>query len=269
MDVFILAMGLTLLAAGWFLTRDYVRFLSSGYTVRGAVVSMQHAFLHRYSGLQQRLASPSLNLYASQLSAHRSSQYGIYPVVQYFSNGEPVRFTMIDCEKPGQYHVGETLELRFSRSRRHHNRVGRPTMMLILMLTALISGLMAGAMFSEVGLSFAHICFASLILTFCLFIIGAYYRCQDDCCQEQDKRGRNGRARLLISEPSSFSHWSSMVDDVRQRRRILGFQLCGVGCFVCGLVVVVAAFLFDITYASYGQHLQLTNSQPESLAINY
>jgi len=261
MDVFTLAMGLTLLAAGWFMLRDYVRFLTSGYIVKGKVVSIQQSSLHGYSSLIQRavfadapeLLSPD-DLYA------RDKQYSIYPVIEYLSNGEAVRFTMISDQVSDQYHIGDTVDLRFCRSRREQGRVSRSTVSLIIMLVVLSVGLILGAVFSSVGLTIAHICFSSVILTFCLFIMVAYYCNRDENCKARYELNRRGRIRVLILEPSAFKHWAAMIDDKAQKRRIFGSQLFGAGCFMSGMIIVASAFLIDTAYAAYGNPFPSLNT---------
>lgn len=255
MDVFTLAMGLTLLAAGWFLLRDFSRFLSSGYNAKGKVVSIQQAL----AGVSFSSPPPHYQ---------NINRYGFYPVIEYLSRGESVLFTMVGDRAPDQYHIGDIIDLRFNRSRRHHNRVSRSTVLLITMLTVLSAALLAGAMFADMGLTLVHICFSSIILTLCLFVMVAYYRCQDESCTEQDERGRNGRRRILISEPSAFNHWAAMIDDGGQKRRILGSQLFGTGCLMSGLVVVVAAFFIDTAQIAYGGSLKELNRQFERQVVH-
>ena len=250
MDVFTFAMGLTLLAAGWFMLRDYVRFLTSGYIVKGKVVSIQQSSLHGYSRLVQRtsLASPSSDdIYAS------NKQYGIYPVIEYRSNGEAVRFTLMDDQSADQYHMGDSVDLRFCRSRRVQGRISRSTVSLIIMLAVLSVGLLVGAVFSSVGLTIAHICFSSIILTFCLFMMVAYYCNRDENSKARYELNRRGRIRVLLLEPSAFKHWRAMIDDKTQKRRIFGSQVFGAGCLMSGMVIIASAFLIDTAYAAYGK----------------
>ncbi len=264
MDVFTLAMGLTLLAAGHFMLKDYSRFLSSGYTVKGKVVSLQQAYQYNYSKpLDYSNQSDSSSLTAEE--THRSR---IFPVIEYRSNRQLVRFTMIDDAISDQPHIGDMLDLRFCRSRRDNNRVGRSTILLITMLAVLTAGLFLGGIFSEMGLTVAHICFASFVLTFCLCLIVAYYRCRDASCKEHDGLGhRNGRMRILISEPSAFNHWASMIDDGRQKRRVRGSQAFGAGCFMSGLVIVATAFLLDANQGAYADSIEQFNQQVERFSL--
>ena len=256
MDVFTLSMGLTLLAAGWFMLRDYVRFLTSGYIVKGSVVAIQQSSLHGYSNLVQQIAlANSAEHISSETSYSSDKQYSIYPVIEYLSNGEAVRFTMISGLSSDQYHVGDAVDLRFCRSRRVQGRISRSTVSLITMLTVLSIGLAIGAVFSSVGLTIAHICFSSIILTFCLFIMAAYYCNRDENSKAHYELGRRGRMRVLILEPSAFKHWGSMIDDKTQKRRIFGSQVFGAGCLMSGMAIIASVFLIDTAYAAYEKPL--------------
>ena len=251
MDVFTLAMGLTLLAAGWFMLRDYVRFLTSGYVVKSNVVAIQQSSLYVYSNLDHQAA---LTKYSSY------KQYSLYPVIEYLSNGEAVRFTMINSQISDQYHVGDAVDLRFCRSRRVQGRASRSTVALIVMLVVLSIGLFADAVFSSVDLTIAHICFSSAILTFCLFIMAAYYCNRDENSKTRYELDRRGRMRVLILEPAAFKHWGTMIDDKSQKRRIFGSRLFGAGCLMSGMAIIASVFLIGTAYAAHQTPFPVLNA---------
>lgn len=216
-DAFTLFMALTLVVAGLFLCRDHVRFLRSNYSLNGRVVSIQQVFLSSLSGGQQD----------SQVNYVEN---GFYPVIEYSLKGQPVRFTAIDPNASGRFHVGEDVRLRMFRSRRKENRQCRTALTLGLMLLLMCLALVLDMAFLELDFSTRSIFVASGVMAICLAILVSYAR----DCDEQSSRGvtrsQGGKLQLCLFEPAAFQNWSKTTRDPKQRNRIRNKQVFGATC---------------------------------------
>ena len=125
-DAFTFFMGLTLAVTGWFLCRDYARFLGASYFLKGRVTSIQQVFV-----------APSLRD-AREGRPQPVVSDGFYPVIEYTSPTGAISFTAIDRSTSGRFHVGDEVRLRVSKTRRKQNRVCKSFSMLALSLVLLM-----------------------------------------------------------------------------------------------------------------------------------
>ncbi|ARU58581.1 hypothetical protein OLMES_4585 [Oleiphilus messinensis] len=217
MDVFLFIMGATLFVAGWFLFWDYVRCLSSVYRVKGSIVAFESAF--------SKLARGSVNY---------------FPVIQYRWRGEAVRFTSI-CSHVDELRLGDPVDMRFSLSRRRRTRLGRSSITLMLMLALLCAVFFTGAVLANVSISVYHVGLASLIVTFCLFVISLYLKEQDE--SGTDITESQSDYSLSLFEPSAFKHWTNLSGDAHKKVSVFGARLFGAMCFSVGLTLAAGSFL--------------------------
>lgn len=221
MDVFILVMGGTLATAGWFLIRDYTRFLASGYTVRGEIVGLERA---------------------------PTSQF--FPVIRYAHRNELITFTAIDTQLSRSYQMGDEIPLRVSRSRRHRERLCKSSKLLILMLLLLAVTLSTKALLPSLIENIIEICVASLILTFGVVLMVPYCREQDGDDSMRNFGGMTGRQIFRLSEPAACSHWEQLLDNIGQKRRIATVRLFGIACLGAGLIVTIIGFSGQVRAAA-------------------
>src|SRR5690606_28438990 len=84
-----------------------------------------------------------------------------------------------------------------------------------------------------------QVCLVSLVLAFCLFVIGMYIRGQDESlasCQLLNRRA--SQVSLWLREPTAPRHWRRFWVSRRQRSRIVYSRLCGGGCVAAGLLLM-------------------------------
>jgi len=215
MDAFTLIMALSLGAAGWFLCRDFVRFISSVYTIKGRVVSVQQVFIPK-PPLPEAL--PKYIPFVED---------GFYPVIAYDFNGESVRFTAIGRSISGQFHIGDSVYLKFFKTRRKQNRMTKTSFLLMALIALVCIGLLAGAFYTRVGLTMTQISQASFVLAVCFFILVLYIREQDENNVSLPARGSLGRYKLALSVPSAFHNWVSNIEDRRQASKIRAARVLG------------------------------------------
>ncbi len=229
MDAFTLTMAATLAVAGWFLVRDYARFLRSTYAMRGKVTSIQQVFVSRAP--LNREGAP----------AESFVKNGFYPVIEYATKTGPVSFTAIDSNASGRFHVGDKVSLKISKTRRKETRMCRTFSVLVMMLAILCMTLVGIALFSAVKASAAQIVLASIVISVCLSILVLYVRGQDENCMHDLTRTESGYAQLCLFEPTAFRHWKSALRDPAQRYKIRSSQFFGATCMGSALVMVLAS----------------------------
>ena len=138
MDAFSFLMSITLATAGLFLIRDYASLLKGSYAMVGRVKAIQQVFR-----ILPENEEEARKIYVSN---------GFYPVIEYEADGQLVSFTAIDRQASGQLHVGDTVKLRVTKSRRRADRRNNVATLLVSLLSALCLGLTLDALFSEVHL---------------------------------------------------------------------------------------------------------------------
>lgn len=238
-DAFTFIMGATLAATGWFLCRDYARFLRASYTIKAKVTSIQQVFVSRAIEDAEAARNPVV-------------KNGFYPVIEYKTPQGPVSFTAIDAGASGRFHVGDEVGLRVSKTRRRHTRVCKSFSLLVLSLALLMLGLLASAMLADFSLSRAQIVGASFVIALGLAILVLYLRDQDEHCIHEMTRTEGGRSQLCLFEPTAFRNWKSAFRDPRQRYKIRSSQIFGSACF--GFAALICGFavhpIFMLTLAS-------------------
>ncbi|WP_020410634.1 DUF3592 domain-containing protein [Hahella ganghwensis] len=233
MDVLILLMGLTLISAGWVLLWEFTRFLHCAYAVQGRVVSLEPDYSR-----------------STRHTGERRSSYYFFPIIEYFWEGDKIRFTSLDESCISGLQVGDQVQLSFSRSRRKHTRIGRFATIMICMMAMLIAGVVSGAALLSQSVDLYHVLFASIILAICLFIIVLYMRQQDETAVDSDKHARRSVLNcVFLQEPTNVCYWKNLFTNRRQRRRIVISKMFGGGCLASGLLLFVMA-LYD-GYTSY------------------
>ncbi len=214
MDAFTLIISLTLAIAGFFLYRDYSRFLRGAYAKRGEVVSIHQVFAN--------------NLYQHQGSKMQPYvKNGFYPVIEYPLDGGSVRFTAIDHFASGNFHVGDKVKLRIIKTRRKHSRTCKTLTALISMITLLGLGMIGAALTSSIHISLAQVLLASTVIAASLSILIFYQRDQDSHYIHELSHTKNGRAQLYLAEPAAFKNWTAALHDPIQRIKIRSSQFCG------------------------------------------
>jgi len=229
MDAFTLTMAATLAVAGWFLTRDYARFLRGTYAMRGRVTSIQQVFV-------SRMDTHEKGDIASQIVKN-----GFYPVIEYPAPGGAISFTAIDVNASGRFHVGDEVCLKVSKTRRKETRICGTFSVLMLMLGLLVLGLLGLAIFSGFNASASQIVLASIVLSVCLSISVLYIRDQDENCKHDLTRTESGYTQLCLFEPTAFSKWKSALRDPVQRNKIRSSQVCGATCMGSAVVMMLVA----------------------------
>lgn len=229
MDAFVFVMGLTLLAAGLFLFRDYVQFLAGVHTLPAKVVSIQQVFL---PGLSSETDAPG----------GRFVSNGFYPIVEYHSETGPISFTAIDKAISGRFHVGDKLRLRISKTRRSCHRHCKSITALLSLLLVLCVCLFAAALETGAQLSAFKIIGASVVIALCFATLILYTREQDEQGNHRFRAASaaSGPAQLCLCEPTAFEKWKGTWQDHRQKTRIRGAQAFGAMCLTsaCALLAV-------------------------------
>jgi hypothetical protein len=227
-DAFVFVMGMTLATIGLFLFRDYVRFLSGTHRIRGKVVTIQQAFIPRRDAQEEGCQFVS---------------DGFYPVVEYQSEGEAVRFTAIEKAASGRFHVGDKLSLKVSKSRRKRHRHCRSMSVLTALMTVLAGFLVFFAFASGHHLSILKIVCASFVLAFGFAMFIIYLREHDE--QGNDTSIDHNRAypQLCLFEPTAYDKWQSNTRDRRQLQRIRGVRAAAGFCFTSASMMLGAALL--------------------------
>ncbi len=228
-DAFTFIMGATLAVTGWFLCRDYARFLRASYTIKAKVTSIQQVFVSRALDDDASPREPVV-------------KNGFYPVIEYPTPQGAVCFTAIDAGASGRFHVGDEVGLRVSKTRRSHTRMCRSFSLLVLSLVLLMSGLLASALLADFALSKTQIVGASFVVALGLAILVLYLRDQDEHCIHEMTRTEGGGSQLCLFEPTAFRNWKSTFRDPRQRYKIRSSQIFGSACFgfaalICGMAV--------------------------------
>jgi len=231
MDAFTFIMGLTLAVAGLFLYRNYAGFLRGAYAKQARVISIQQVF-SLSTNLQSGIAGYVKN--------------GFYPVIEYRADGEPVRFTAIDQQISGNFHVGDEIKLRVLKTRRSKNRVCKTVVLLVSMLALLGIGLFVSAVMSEAQVSLGQIYLASFIIATSLSVLVLYMKDQDEQGEQGLTSTLGGRAQICLAEPAAFKKWTSALRDPVQRYKIRSTQFFGATC-MCSAVVMLVVSVRPIT----------------------
>lgn len=229
MDAFTLIISLTVAVAGFFLYRDYSRFLHGTYAKHGKVVSIHQVF--------------SNYLYQTKNNGNNSPyvKSGFYPVIEYPLDGEPVRFTAIDHLASGNFHVGDKVKLRIITTRRKHSRTCKTLVALISMISILGLSLIGAALISSIAISLGQILLSSCVIAASLAILILYQRDQDQHYIHELSRTKSGKAQLFIPEPAAFRNWTSALSDPAQKAKIRSSQLCGATCIGIAFIMLSLA----------------------------
>ena len=228
MDAFTFIIGLTLAVAGVFLYRDYARFLRGAYVKQGKVVSIQQVF-------------------CTQLSSETTSNHqpfvknGFYPIIEYPQDGGAIRFSAIDQNASGNFHVGDQVRLRIIKTRRKSNRTCKTVIALVSMLGLLGIGMLSSAIISSIHISVGQVFLASVVIAASLAILVLYIRDQDQHCIHDLIYTRSGLTQLYLAEPTAFKNWKSATNDPVQRSKIRSSQFFGATCMGSAMVVLVIA----------------------------
>ncbi len=232
MDAFSILISLTLACTGVFLCRDYARFLRGSYAVTGRVKAIQQVFRFDAGKYGEVTSQP--------LVAN-----GFYPVIEYENEGATVCFTAIDQIASSQVHVGDSVRLRITKSRRHSRRTNTMVTLLIALLSSLGLAMVLGpALFAE-PLSVLQIILASLTITVCLAVLVFYARDKDEYHIHDTTRTPGGRIQLCLCEPTAFQKWQRALCDPAQTLKIRSSQAFGATC-VCFAMVVLAVALHPL-----------------------
>lgn len=217
-DILMLYMALTLSVAGFFLFRDHVRFLRCTHSVRGKVSSIQHVFI-------------------SQLT--RADDQELYPVIEYAAKGGAIKFTAIDPDVDGSFHVGDNVNLRFTKTRRKQSRACKTAVALTMMLLALAAILLSDMAFNTIEFTMENIFLASGVIAICLAALVSYVRDCDETLAHGFTRTAGGEAQLCLFEPAAYKNWASSYKDHKQINKIRSKQFFGATCF-CSAMLMVA-----------------------------
>ncbi len=231
MDAFTFIIGLTLAIAGVFLYRDYASFLRGTYAKYGRVVSIQQVF-----------STPMSVDAETDPSAKSFVTNGFYPVIEYPNEGGKVRFTAIDQQASGNFHVGDPVKLRIIKTRRQCNRTCKSFIALAAMITLLALSMLFAALTSSFSISVSQVLLASLVITASLSILILYIRDQDQHYLHEISHTRGGRTQLFLCEPTAFGKWKSALRDPVQRYRIRSTQFFG-ATFIGSSAVMLAVAL--------------------------
>jgi len=214
MVIFTVVMGLTLAVAGVFLYRDYVRCLRGVHSVFGKVTSIQQVFIHQRTGTMGRSRNPFV-------------KDGFYPVIEYKTPQGLVKFTAIDRNISGCFHVGDKLKLRVTKSRRRQNRSCKTFAVLVALVVALCASLALAAMFSEFRLATSQVLLASFVIAFCFSVLVVYVKDQDAHGEHEFTRSELGHAQICLFEPTAFGKWKTSLRDPAQLSKIRSTQFFG------------------------------------------
>lgn len=229
MDAFTLIISITVAVAGFFLYRDYSRFLRGTYAKYGKVVSIHQVFSNcLYQAENTNQAKPYV-------------KNGFYPVIEYPLDGQAVRFTAIDHLASGTFHVGDKVKLRIITTRRKHSRTCKTLVALISMISILGLSMVAAALTSSISISLGQILLSSAVIAASLSILILYQRDQDQHYVHELERTKSGRAQLYIPEPAAFRNWSAALSDPAQRIKIRSSQVCGVTFIGSALIMLSIA----------------------------
>lgn len=227
MDAFSFLMSITLATAGLFLIRDYASFLKGSYAMVGRVKAIQQVFR-----ILPENEEEARKIYVTN---------GFYPVIEYEADGQLVSFTAIDRQASGQLHVGDTVKLRVTKSRRRADRRNKVATLLVSLLSSLCLGLTLDALFSEVHLSIVQVVLASLTVAVSLAILVVYVRDKDDYYINDVVRTRGGYIQLCLFEPTAFQKWQSALRDPNQSFKIRSSQAFGATCMCAAMVMLAVA----------------------------
>jgi hypothetical protein len=228
MDAFTFVIGLTLAVAGFFLYRDYARFLRGAYAKQGKVISIQQVFSAQLSSDATRLAPPYV-------------RNGFYPVIEYSLKDGPIQFTAIDKNTSGSFHVGDQVKLRIIKTRRKATRVCHTFIVLVAMVTLLSLGMISAALSSSFQISIGQVFLASCVVAASLSMLIFYLRDQDQLYTHELTHTKGGRTQLCLAEPTAFKHWKSALLDPAQRYKIRSSQLCGATCMGTAMITLTIA----------------------------
>lgn len=226
MGAFTFVMGLTLAVAGIFLFRNYAQFLRGAYAKPARVVSIQQVF-------------SSCSHLPSDIT--RFVKNGFYPVVEYYSKGESVRFTAIDQGVSGNFHVGDELKLRVIKTGRSKNRMCKTGCVLVSLLMFLALSIGGAALASSTDDLLGPIFSASFIIAICLAILVFYMKDQDERCVHNLSTTKNGRTQLFLVEPAAYKNWTTALTDPVQRYKIRSTQFIGMACLGTAMVMLATA----------------------------
>jgi len=228
MDAFTFIIYLTIAITGFFLYRDYARFLRGAYTKQGRVVSIQQFFSSQLSSAQPIKQTPFV-------------KNGFYPVIEYAQEGEAIRFTAIDQHASGCFHVGDRIRLKIIKTRRKANRTCKSIFALIAMLGILSLGMVSAALTTTIYISIEQVLLASGVIMASLFILVFYMFDQDQHYDHNLTQTKNGETQLCLVEPTAFKNWKSALHDPVQRYKIRGSQFFGATCMGTAMIMLSAA----------------------------
>ncbi len=216
-DAFTFIMGTTLAVTGWFLCRDYARFLRASSYLKARVTSIQQVFVPKI-GREQGAGEPYV-------------KDGFYPVIEYQAPEGAISFTAIDASASGRFHVGDEVGLRVSKTRRKQARMCKSFSLLVLSLVLLMAGLLGSALVADFVLSKAQIVSGSFVIALGLAILVLYLRDQDESCIHEFQHTEGGCSQLCLFEPTAFKKWKSALKDPQQCSKIRSSQIFGSACF--------------------------------------
>jgi len=228
MDAFTFTIGLTLAVAGFFLYRDYARFLRGAYAKHAKVVSIQQVFSTFLSSEGQ----PKQKSFVTN---------GFYPIIEYPQEGGAIRFTAIDQHASGNFHVGDQVKLRIIKTRRKANRTCKTVIALIAMITLLGLGMLVAALNASVSISIGQVVLASFVIAASLSALVFYMRDQDMQYIHELTHTKGGRTQLSLAEPTAFKNWNSALQDPAQRYKIRSSQFCGATCIGSAMITLAIA----------------------------
>lgn len=229
MDAISYIIGLTVAVTGFFLYRDYTRFLRGAYAKYGKVVSIHQVFAN------------TLGYDDNNQTSEPYVKNGFYPVIEYPLEGGPVRFTAIDQLASGNFHVGDKVKLRIIKTRRKHSRTCKTLVALISMISLLALSMVGAALIPGIHISFGQILLSSLVIAVSLSILILYQRDQEQHYVHNLGHTKSGRAQLYLPEPAAFKNWTSSLSDPAQRIKIRSSQFCGATCIGFSLIILMLA----------------------------
>lgn len=228
MDASLIVMGLTLACAGVFLLRDYVQSLVCKHLVHANVVSIQQVFTP-----QLMAAGKPPNPYVAD---------GFYPIIEYMSDGQPIRFTAIDAATSGRFHVGDRIKLKITQSRRKSSRSSR-SLLVLLVLCLVLAGLMTFAAATDgLHMSIFKILGGSVVLAIGLTMMIIHTREQDERGLESLVDSGRAYAQFCLHEPTAFEKWRVAAADKRQQLKIRSAKAFAGCCFTAASMLFVVAF---------------------------